>query len=200
LADTRLRFNTERKAPKQGKYLFSGLLVCKCGGGKLYCYPHPGMTAPRYTCRSCKTKVDEAVIEKSLQYLLKTLSLSPESLCSDLNSENKLIENQNRLGFLKKDLRQINSKVDTLVDLVGTGRIDKETFSSRFDPLTVRRDSISLEISRLQGENDYIQSEETGRQFVVTQATTLAKLWAELTYDTRASCKSIFRELNVLYI
>jgi hypothetical protein len=182
---TRLRFTVNRAASKRGKYLFSGLLVCHCGGGKLYCYPYSGMTVARYTCRACNIKVNEDILEKSLKYLLNRISLAPEDLSGDKNNVNKLKDNQNRLGLLKKDLKVINKKIDTLVDLVGASRIDQETFSSRFEPLTAQRETISQELPRLQGEIDFIQSEETGRQFVISQATTLTALWPELTYDVR---------------
>ena len=185
LGATRQRFTVNRATPKQGKYLFSGLLVCHCGGGKMYCYPRPKMVIPRYTCRNCKTKVDENVVENALRSLLKGVSLSPESLSGDDNNENNLRDKQGRLELLRKDLKGINKKIDTLVDLAGDNRIDKETFSSRFEPLTVRRDNISQEIPKLQGEIDFIKSEDVGRQYVVTQATTLAALWSELTYEAR---------------
>jgi site-specific DNA recombinase len=89
------------------------------------------------------------------------------------------------LELLKKDLKSINKKIDTLVDLAGDNRIDKETFASRFEPLTIRRDNISQEIPKLQGEIDFIKSEDVGRQYVVSQATTLAALWSELKYESR---------------
>ncbi len=72
-----------------------------------------------------------------------------------------------------------------MVDLAGDNRIDKETFSSRFEPLTIQRDNISQEVPRLQGEIDFLKSEDVGRQYVVNQATTLAALWPELTYGAR---------------
>ncbi|HBA71985.1 MAG: resolvase [Geobacteraceae bacterium GWC2_55_20] len=192
LGDTRLRFTADRSAPKQGKYMFSGLLVCACGGGKMYCYPFPGMTVTRYTCRACKTKVTEDAVEKSLQYLLHRVSLAPENLCGDSGSELKLKDKQGRLGLLGKELKNINKKIDTLVELFGDNRIDQETFTSRFDPLTVRRDAINKEMPRLQGEIDFIKSEETGRQYVVSQVMTLAALWQELTYEAR---QEIVREI-----
>jgi len=80
--------------------------------------------------------------------------------------------------LLKKDLKVINKNIDTLVDLYGASRIDKETFSTRFEPLTARRDTISNELPRLQGEIEFIQSEETGRQLVISQAMTLSNFVA----------------------
>jgi site-specific DNA recombinase len=198
LEATLQRFTVNRAEPKQGKYLFSGLLTCHCGGGKMYCYPHTKMTVPRYTCRACKNKVNEDVIENALQSMLKTISLSPESLCGDNDNEIKLRDKQNRLEFLKKDLKGINKKIDTLVDLAGDDRIDKETFSSRFEPLTVWRDKISQEVPRLQGEIDFLKSEDMGRQYVVSQATTLAALWPELSYEARQEItKEVVERIDV---
>ncbi|NTW87945.1 MAG: recombinase family protein [Desulfobulbaceae bacterium] len=198
LEATRLRFTVNRAEPKQGKYLFSGLLTCHCGGGKMYCYPHPKMTVPRYTCRACKIKVDEDVVENSLQYLLKSIAMSPESLCGDNGNEINLRDKQNRLELLKKDLKVINKKIDTLIELVGDNRIDRETFASRFEPLTARRENISKEVPRLQGEIDFINSEDVGRQYVVSQATTLAALWSELSYEARQEItKEVVERIDV---
>lgn len=198
LEATRLRFTVNRAEPKQGRYLFSGLLTCHCGGGKMYCYPHPKMTVPRYTCRACRTKVDEDVVESALQSMLKMISLSPESLCGDNDNEINLMDKQNRLELLNKELKGINKKIDTLVYLTGDNRIDKETFSSRFEPLTVWRDNISLEVPRLQGEIDFLKSEDMGRQYVVSQATTLAALWSELSYEARQDItKEVVERIDV---
>ena len=119
-------------------------------------------------------------------------TLAPENLCGDSGSELKLKDKQGRLGLLGKELKNINKKIDTLVELFGDNRIDQETFTSRFDPLTVRRDAINKEMPRLQGEIDFIKSEETGRQYVVSQVMTLAALWQELTYEAR---QEIVREI-----
>ena len=198
LEATRLRFTVNRAASKKGNYLFSGLLVCKCGGAKMYCNPYSGMTVPRYSCRLCKTKVNEDVLENALQSMLTRISLSPESLCGDTNNEINLRDKQNRLELLKKELKGINKRIDTLVDLAGDNRIDKETFSSRFEPMTTRRDNISQEVPRLQGEIDFINSEDVGRQFVVSQATTLAALWSELTYEARQEItKEVVERIDV---
>ena len=42
------------------------------------------------------------------------------------------MDKQNRLELLKKDLKLINKKINTLVDLAGDNSIDKETFSSGY--------------------------------------------------------------------
>jgi len=51
--------------------------------------------------------------------------------------------------------------------------------------VTYPRQSRGLERPRLQGDIDFINSEDVGRQYVVSQATTLAALWSELSYEAR---------------
>lgn len=75
------------------------------------------------------------------------------------DNEINLEDKQNRPELLKKDLKGINKKIETLADLAGDNRIDKETFSSRFEILTTRRDNISQVVPRLQGEIDFFYSE-----------------------------------------
>jgi site-specific DNA recombinase len=124
-------------------------------------------------------------VEKALLNMLYRISNSPEDLCGDDNNENNLDDKQNRLELLIKKLEGINRKIDNLLDLVGDKSIDKETFSTRYEPLTAQRDTILHEIPRLQGEIDFIIGEELGRQYVVSQANTLQGLWPELTYAAR---------------
>lgn len=162
------------------------------------CNPYPGMIIPRYTCRLCKAKVNEDAVENSLHILLTRVSLLPESLCGDNDNKDNLKDEQDRVELLKNELRGINKKIDNLVDQAGDDRIDKETFSSRFEPLTTRRDDISQEVPRLQGEIDFIKSEDVGRQFVASQATTLAALWPELTYEARQEItKEVVKRIEV---
>ena len=71
-------------------------------------------------------------MEAALQSMLKRISLSPQSLCGDNNNEINLMDKQNRLELLQKDLKGVNKKIDTLVDLAGDNRIDRETFSSGY--------------------------------------------------------------------
>ncbi len=198
LEATRQRYTVDRAISKRGKYLFSGLLLCKCCETKMYCAPYPGMAIARYVCRICKTKVNEDVVENALQSMLTRISLSPESLCGDDNYGDDLKDKQSRLELLKKDLKVINKKMDTLVDLAGEDRIDNETFSSRFEPLLARRNNISQEVPRLQGEIDFINSEDVGRQIVIRRATTLAALWSELSYEARQEiAKEVIERVDV---
>jgi len=55
----------------------------------MYCYPYPGMTVARYTCRTCNIKVNEDILEKSLKHMLNRISLAPEDLSGDKNNVKK---------------------------------------------------------------------------------------------------------------
>ena len=50
----------------------------------------------------------------------------------------------------------------------------------------------------MQGEIDFFKSEDMGRQYVVSQATTLAALWSELSYVARQeSTKRVVERINL---
>jgi hypothetical protein len=56
----------------------------------------------------------------------------------------------------------------------------------------------TTEIPHLQGEIDFINSEDMGRQYVVSQATTLAALWPELSYEARQEItKEVVERIDV---
>lgn len=101
-------------------------------------------------CGSIRFSVVGSLMPESRRRFGSTKYLSIGTMQQGIHQFNRRqsIVKQNRLELLKKDLKGVNKKIDTLVDLAGDNRIDRETFSSRFDPLTVRRENISQEITK----------------------------------------------------
>ncbi|MDD2734568.1 MAG: recombinase family protein, partial [Desulfuromonadaceae bacterium] len=90
-----------------------------------------------------------------------------------------------RLELLKKEQKEVNGKVDVLIDLYGKQVLDQNGFKERYDPIKTRLDNITLEIPRLQAEIDFIKTNEIGKSYVIERATTLASLWPSLSYEAR---------------
>lgn len=179
--------------PPIGKYAFSGLLRCGHCSKPMYVMKYPGMTTRRYTCRHCLTKINEDVLFEQFKEGLKCMVISPENLQETIRND-ELIEQQktDQLKDLKSELKAIDRKVENLLELFNDELIDKTTFSEHFERLKERKKQLSEEIPRLQGEIDFLKTSELGRDYILTQATTLYALWDTLEYEDRTK---IIKEL-----
>lgn len=166
----------QKKLPREGKYLFSGLLHCKCGT-KLYVTPYSGMKVPRYRCKKCYFKLNEDVLEEHFLTALKTMIIKPEELktVNDYEAERK--EKEERLSLLKREVRSVDTKINTLLDLVGDQTLDRGNFSERFMPLKERKEQITAEIPRLQGEIDIAMANDISKKYLLDRATNFASMW-----------------------
>ncbi len=176
--------HSQKAVPKEGKHLFSGLLVCSCGS-KLYVMPYPGMKVPRYVCRECRFKLNEDVLEDHFQKALKTMILRPEELTAVKDYEADREEKEERLGLLKREIKTVDGKIDTLLDLVGDQTIDRATFTERFMPLKERKEQILDEIPRLQAEIDFAKANSTAKDYLLERATNFASMWPVLNDDEK---------------
>jgi site-specific DNA recombinase len=182
--ETARRYTSFKTVPKVGRFLFSGILKCQCGE-KLYVAPYPSMKIPRYACKKCRLRINEDVIEDNFRNALREVVVAPEQLGGNEDLETELQEKQERLELLKKEQKDVNGKVDVLIDLYGKQVLDQNGFKERYDPIKTRLDNISLEIPRLQAEIDFIKTNEIGKSYVIERATTLASLWDSLSYEAR---------------
>lgn len=179
--------------PLIGKYAFSGLLTCGDCNKKMYVMKHNGMDVPRYSCRGCKTKINEDVLFEQFKEGLKCMVVSPEQLDGEHKTDESILQGKESLiKTLNSELKTIDRKIDTLLDLVNDGSLDRKIFSERIGGLQERKQQIDFEIPRLQGEIDFVKISEIGKNFVIEQATTLYDLWDSLDAENR---KKIAREL-----
>jgi site-specific DNA recombinase len=169
---------------KKSQYLFGGNLVCSCGT-KMYVQSYSGMKIPRYRCRSCHFKLNEDILEDHFLKILKTIIVRPEELKTNKDADGEKREKEGRLELLKRELRKIDLKIDTLVDLVGDQTIDRSTFTERFLPLKERKENIQEEIPRIQAELDYLETSSISKDYLIEQATTFASMWPVLNYTEK---------------
>lgn len=175
---------SQSQVPKEGKYLFSGRLECKCGT-KLYVAPYDGMKIPRYICRTCRFKLNEDVLEEHFLEALKTMIVKPEELTAVVDYELVRKEKEERLNLLKKEVKTVDGKIDHLIDLVGSQTIDRANFSERFMPLKERKEQILAEIPRLQAEIDFAKTNRFAKDYLLQRATSFSSMWPVLNEDEK---------------
>lgn len=173
-----------KRVPKEGKYLFSGLLVCSCGE-KIYVQPYSGMKIPRYICRKCRLKINEDVLEEHFRRALKTMIARPEELTAvnDQQAENDAREE--RLVLLRRELKTVETRIGTLLDLVSDQTLDRLTFNERFTPLKERKEQILSEIPRLQAGIDFAKANALSKDYLLEKATNFASMWPLLNHDEK---------------
>jgi len=170
-----------------GKYALSGLVICGECNRKMYVMKYDGMKDPRYCCRGCKQKINESDLIERVREGLKCMVLTPEQLQTDQETdESSNIEaRKGQLEILQRELRAVNKKIDNLLDLLVEGRIDRAVSSEKLKDLQTRKEQLEAEIPRIEGEIDYLKTVELGKNYVLTQATTLYAIWDTLDMDRR---------------
>jgi len=180
--------------PPIGKYAFSGLVTCGECNKKMYVMKYDGMKVPRYSCRGCKTKINEDVLLDQFKEGLKCMVVSPEQLQDTIESDEKAINDKERqLQTLKSEFKGIERKIDNLLDLHNDGALDKKTFSERIKSLQERKEQLEKETPRLEGEIAFIKTTELGKDYLLTKSATLYSLWDTIDHESRVK---IVRELT----
>ncbi len=174
----------QKAVPKKSRFLFGGNLVCSCGT-KMYVHEYGGMKMPRYRCRACHFKLNEDILEEHFLEILKTVIIRPEELQADRDAESRRQTKQEQLDLLGRELKKVEHKISTLVDLVGDQTIDRHTFSERFLPLKQRKEKIQEELPRIQAEIDFLTTNAISKEYLIEQATTFAAMWPVLNYEEK---------------
>ena len=170
--------------PKEGKYLFSGVLKCECGK-KLYVAPYKGMTIPRYNCTECKNKINEDVLVEKFLPVLHSIVVNPDDLKSESDNDALLIQKADELKVQKTEKTKNQNRIDALFELFTDKLVTKEVFAERHVPLEERKQQIIDEIEKLELDLVKLRQTEVGRQHVVAQAQSLAAEWIGLAEEDR---------------
>jgi site-specific DNA recombinase len=175
-----------------GKYLFAGLLKCECGQ-KMYVTKYKAMKIPRYVCRGCRSKINEDVILGLFKDCLKSIVLEPDKLNDAIKSDDNFIEQQTKQQrLLNTELKNVEKKIDSLLELWSDKAIVKSTFTEKYRDLCQRKEQLEDEIPRNQAKIDHFKITETGKDYILSQTQFLYSLWDTLTVEEK---EKIIREL-----
>jgi len=176
-----IRKNEEKykhvRIPKEGRYLFSGLVICGNCGGKMYVYPYEGMKDPVYRCR-CRNKVRESLLEKKFLEGLEHLVVKPEHFKNVAEEEKKKIDDLKEVkrGY-ENEYKKVKHKIERLFSLWEDGIIDKGTFKTRFENLKKQEEELEAALGKLQAEIDFYSIKEMSIDFIIDRARTFKEMW-----------------------
>lgn len=172
-----------------GKHPFSGLVICSNCNRKIYCFAW----RPRhhYYCKGCGRSIAKEELMNIFKDALKVMVIEPSKLKFN-GDENSITLKQEQLALLKKEQKKILDSIDKLFSLLEDNLIEKKEFSERITRLRERREQIEGEISKLQGEIDFIKVSHLSRDKLITEAQSLHSLWDFLSEEDK---KRIIKEL-----
>jgi len=180
-----------KRIPKEGKYLFSGLVICGLCGKKMYVYPYEGMKDPVYVCR-CRNKIRESVLIEKFLKGLENVVVNAESLKEFSEDERKKIEElEERKKNLESQLRRVQKGVERLFILWEDALIEKEDFQKRFKELKERENQLKESIMRVQGEIDFYRTKSLGVDFFVEKAIQVKEMWELLEEEEKREVAKI---------
>jgi site-specific DNA recombinase len=170
---------SKKKIPRDGKYIFSGLVTCECGF-KMYVSYVGDNKVMRYRCRNCNNKIEESILEDLFKMSIGKIPMRIEDKVVYVSGEIKTIKNN--YSKVLKTSGGINKKVDALIELYSKKLIDEIVFEQRYAPLKKnsvdqvdKLERMRLELNELERLND--SQDEIKGNVVATE-----EIWDYLSY------------------
>lgn len=164
-------------------HVFSGIVVCHCGG-KMYV---PSNTK-KYVCfnKGCRNKIGVKDLDDIFHSKLKAFVFSKEEIADHLTlADTELKEKEELLATIEKERGKVKAGMDRLLSLYMDGQLPKEGFGEKYKPMDEQYQQIGSELPRLQSEVAFLRVRFQSSSEVLSEAQTLYGRWAELTMDER---------------
>lgn len=186
--------NPGRRIGPKPVHLFAGLLSCGCGS-KMYVYAR----SPKYVCPKCRNKIPIDDMESTFREEIEDFFVSKDRIQSHLvNANRNLTEKRDRLGAHTRQIERVRAEMKKVYQLFQTDAIPPETFAKLYRPLEEQEKALSAELPRLQGEVDALEVRQVSASDVVSEATTLHKLWPKFdVLQKRRIIESIVEKITV---
>lgn len=166
---------------KKPTHLFTGILYCECGQ-KMYV----PSKSKKYICYSCKNKIMCDDLEEIYYEHLKSFLLTDQQIGTFLSKADELIiEKENQIKSLKKEMERIETEMEKLVSLHMTGEIPKVGFGKHYNPLFEQQKQIEAHIPELQSEIDFLKIEHMNGGHLLHEAKNLYDRWPMFDTDAK---------------
>ena len=166
---------------KKPVQLFAGLVNCACGQ-KMYVY----VRSPKYVCPKCKNKIPIVDLENIYYEQLKQFFLTPDEIARYLSNADQTIHGkQEQLSLLGSEEQRIRSQMDQVYELYMDGKITKDGFGERYQPLEERLSQLSDQIPRLQGEIDILKISYLSSDQILHEAKDVYGRWPHLDFEQK---------------
>ncbi|MCB1130133.1 MAG: recombinase family protein [Verrucomicrobiae bacterium] len=184
LEDGRQAHGLHKRKGRAPKYLFAGLLFCGACGNGVKMYLQTGTS--KYRCYKCTNKIpmddlEALFIEQVSDFLLD------ESRIAEFLSQagEQLVRRRELIQALRKEQRDSEKKMETLVDLFQAGSIGRDEVKRQSQPIEERNEAIQTELSQLEFEIATLEAEQVSPQEVVRDGAKLVNQWFKLSFEKK---------------
>jgi len=186
--------NKQKKRGKWSDFLLAGFIYCACGE-KMYVYH----SYPVYRCKGCKNKITVEDIDDMYHSQLKAfLYTEDQGAKYKADAAAMLIEKEGLQQTLSQELKVVNDKAHTLLEMRFKGEMMPETFVEYHKPLEERRAQIEAQLPQLEGEIDHLKIQQQSVDTVLQEAKDLYQSWPTLTLpEKRGIVELITKEIVV---
>jgi len=172
---------TGQRPAKRVAHLFAGLVGCHCGQ-KLYVPTN----SPKYTCMACRNKIPIVDLDNVFRDQLLRFMVSPERISEYLKqASDTLTAKEDLIDSLKRDFERVNRDCDVAFELYKTGGLTVQQFKEKYQPLDARKQEISAELPRLQGELDVLRTTTLSDEYLTKELHGLHARWPKMDQDER---------------
>lgn len=165
----------KKQAGRRPNHLFAGYVYCSCGA-KMYVRDR----ASYYRCtkKGCRSRVPTKTLEEFYRGQLKDILHKREQVQEYLKEANDALTQRERLlAANQKELTKLTKETDTCISLYQAGRLDDESFDSRFQPAEERRKEIQKENNELEGEVDLLKVDTLNVDHILAETRDLYTKW-----------------------
>jgi site-specific DNA recombinase len=172
---------TGQRPPKRVAHLFAGLVRCQCGV-KMYVPTN----SPKYTCTSCRNKIPIIDLDNVFRDQLLRFMVAPERISEYLKqATDTLSAKESLVESLKREFERVNRDCDTAFELYKTGGLTVPQFRERYQPLDLRKQEITNELPRLQGELDALRVATLSEEYLTKEVNGLHARWPSMDQEER---------------
>lgn len=172
---------TNKKPTKKRVNLFTGLTFCHCGT-KMYVKSNN----PKYVCDSCFNKIPAIDLEEIYYEELKTYLFSEKEIKLVLSDVEKGIkEREEAIPNLTEEISDLNSKLQSLIDLHHTKQLKTEGFANHYNPIYEQKEQKEAYKNQLLGEIDALKIQSQTTDDVFHEAQDLHSQWHSKTSEEK---------------
>jgi len=173
--------NSGKRKGRKPQHLFAGLVFCHCGK-KMYVLSN----SPKYTCQTCRNKIPATDLEAIFEEKIKGFFYSTDEIEQYLATADAHGKKQEeRLALIRKELQNIDQRIDKLIDLFGTESLTREGFDSRYQPLEGQKQELLAEEARIAAQLDLMRIDAMSVEHISGEGHDLFDRWQTLDYEEK---------------
>jgi len=176
------RVSKRTKAPRKSVHLFSGTLMCGCGG-KMYV---PSRVS-KYVCQDCKqTHISTEDIEEIYFEQLRGFLLSKDELPTFIARTEAAMEAA-QIGFesANSEKVKVREQMDGIIKLHSLGQIPTDRFKEYYAPLDEQFRQLGNTVERHAAELDYLKVQMLNGDHILSNAEDLYDRWPKMSKEEK---------------